>query len=98
MVDSQRQFGTTMRPNIQISHSLNGRVKDFAAAWGIKMDEAYRLVIEAGLAELYEGERTEDSDPTTEPMEFEDCPWCGEPIDGPNDAYWHLNNCPDEEE
>jgi hypothetical protein len=41
-----------MRPNIQISHSLNGKVKDYAADEGIDTSEAYRRIIEAGLTEL----------------------------------------------
>lgn len=41
-----------MRPNIQISHQLNGRVKDYAAANGLTTEEAYKQVIEAGLEEL----------------------------------------------
>jgi hypothetical protein len=47
-----------MRPNIQITHTLNGRVKDFAAERDLDLSTAYRLVIEGGLdgldgAELY---------------------------------------------
>lgn len=41
-----------MRPNIDISHSLNGRVKDYAAENDLSTAEAYRDVIEAGLSEL----------------------------------------------
>jgi len=41
-----------MRPNIQISHQLNGRVKDYAAANDLTTDEAYKEIIEAGLEEL----------------------------------------------
>lgn len=52
MVKKQRTVGATMRPNIQISHALNGRVKDFAADHEIDAEEAYRYVIRAGLAEL----------------------------------------------
>ena len=39
----------TMRPNIDISHTLNGRVKDYAKQQDMALDEAYREVIEAGL-------------------------------------------------
>lgn len=52
MVKKQRTVGATMRPNIQISHALNGRVKDFAAEHDLNADEAYEYVIRAGLAEL----------------------------------------------
>lgn len=52
MDNSTRTVGTTMRPNIQISHALNGRVKDFAADNDMPAEEAYRRVIEAGLEEL----------------------------------------------
>ena len=38
-----------MRPNIDISHTLNGRVKDHAEQQDIALDEAYREIIEAGL-------------------------------------------------
>ena len=38
-----------MRPNIDISHTLNGRVKDYAKQQEMALDEAYREVIEAGL-------------------------------------------------
>lgn len=43
---------TTMRPNIDISHTLNGRVKDYAEAQEVGLSEAYREVIEAGLEAL----------------------------------------------
>jgi hypothetical protein len=39
-----------MRPNIEISHQLNGRVKDYAAASDQTTSEAYREIIKAGLA------------------------------------------------
>lgn len=55
MAKSKRNLGQTMRPNIQISHQLNGRVKDYAARNGLDLDEAYREIIKAGLDEL-EGE------------------------------------------
>jgi len=38
-----------MRPNIDISHTLNGRVKDYAKQQDMALDEAYREIIEAGL-------------------------------------------------
>jgi len=38
-----------MRPNIDISHTLNGRVKDYAERQDVGLDEAYRRIIEAGL-------------------------------------------------
>ena len=38
-----------MRPNIDVSHTLNGRVKDYAEQQGIDLTEAYRKIIEAGL-------------------------------------------------
>lgn len=43
-----------MRPNIQISHQLNGRVKDYAAANDLSTDEAYKQIIQTGLKELEE--------------------------------------------
>jgi len=38
-----------MRPNIDISHTLGGRVKDYAEANGLDLSEAYIEVLEAGL-------------------------------------------------
>jgi hypothetical protein len=38
-----------MRPNIDISHTLNGRVKDYAEQQDMCLEEAYREIIEAGL-------------------------------------------------
>jgi hypothetical protein len=38
-----------MRPNIDISHTLNGRVKDYAEQQDVTLEEAYRKIIEAGL-------------------------------------------------
>ncbi|MXR51011.1 hypothetical protein GRX03_05245 [Halovenus sp. WSH3] len=41
-----------MRPNIDISHTLGGRVKDYAEANGLDLSEAYTEVLEAGLEAL----------------------------------------------
>lgn len=41
-----------MRPNIEITHTLNGRVKDYAADHDLDLPEAYKRIIETGLAEL----------------------------------------------
>ena len=41
-----------MRPNIQISHQLNGRVKDYAVRHDLTTEEAYKRIINAGLDEL----------------------------------------------
>lgn len=49
-----------MRPNIQISHELNGRVKDFAAERELDVDEAYKRIIDAGLETLQQ--QAEDGD------------------------------------
>jgi hypothetical protein len=38
-----------MRPNIDISHTLNGRVKDYAEQQDVTLEDAYREIIEAGL-------------------------------------------------
>jgi hypothetical protein len=38
-----------MRPNIDITHTLNGRVKDYAEQQDVTLEEAYREIIEAGL-------------------------------------------------
>jgi hypothetical protein len=41
-----------MRPNIDISHTLGGRVKDYAEANDLDLTEAYSEVLEAGLDTL----------------------------------------------
>jgi len=41
-----------MRPNIDISHTLGGRVKDYAEANDLNLSEAYVEVLEAGLDTL----------------------------------------------
>jgi hypothetical protein len=41
-----------MRPNIDISHTLGGRIKDYAEANDLGLSEAYTEVLEAGLEEL----------------------------------------------
>jgi hypothetical protein len=38
-----------MRPAIDISHGLHGRVKDYAEANDLSIDEAYIEVLETGL-------------------------------------------------
>ena len=38
-----------MRPNINITHTLNGRVKDYAEQENKSLEEAYQEIIEAGL-------------------------------------------------
>ena len=43
-----------MRPNIDISHTLAGRVKDYAEAENVDLQTAYRRVIETGLDKLEE--------------------------------------------
>jgi len=41
-----------MRPAIDISHGLHGRVKDYAEANGVSLNEAYIEVLETGLETL----------------------------------------------
>jgi len=41
-----------MRPNIDISHTLGGRVKDYAEANDLDLSEAYAEVLKAGLDTL----------------------------------------------
>jgi hypothetical protein len=41
-----------MRPNIDISHTLGGRVKDYAEVNDLDLSEAYTEVLEAGLEAL----------------------------------------------
>ena len=41
-----------MRPAIDISHGLHGRLKDYAEANDLDLSEAYTEVLEAGLETL----------------------------------------------
>jgi len=41
-----------MRPAIDISHGIHGRVKDYAEANDLSLDEAYMQVLETGLGAL----------------------------------------------
>jgi hypothetical protein len=52
MANGQAGVESTMRPNIRISHELNGRVKDYAAEEDMTVSEAYRQIIIRGLDEL----------------------------------------------
>ena len=40
-----------MRPNIDITHTLGGRIKDYAEENDLDLSEAYTKVLEAGLNE-----------------------------------------------
>jgi len=46
---SEWLLDTKMRPNIDITHTLNGRVKDYAEQQDVSLGEAYQEIIEAGL-------------------------------------------------
>jgi len=54
MSKDRRTIGETMRPNIQISHQLNGRVKDYAVSHELTTEEAYKRIIKAGVDGLEE--------------------------------------------
>ncbi len=41
-----------MRPNIDITHTLGGRIKDYAEAKNLDLSEAYTEVLEEGLESL----------------------------------------------
>lgn len=47
-----------MRPNIDISHTLNGRVKDYAEQEDKDLEEAYQEIIEAGLEAVEHPDKT----------------------------------------
>jgi hypothetical protein len=47
-----------MRPNIDVSHTLNGQVKDYAEQQDIGLTEAYQEIIEAGLDAVEHPDRT----------------------------------------
>lgn len=56
MTNRRQNIRSGMRPNIGITHQLNGRVKGSAAANGLDLDDASQHIIKAGLDEL-EGDR-----------------------------------------
>lgn len=56
MTNRQTGVNEYMRPNIQISHSLNGNVKDFAAEHDMNTQEAYQYLIEFALDEHEDSE------------------------------------------
>jgi len=41
-----------MRPNVEITHTLQGRIKDFAEERDLTLSEAYTELLEAGLDTL----------------------------------------------
>jgi 2-iminoacetate synthase ThiH len=41
-----------MRPNVDITHTLQGRIKDFAEERDLTLSEAYTELLEAGLDTL----------------------------------------------
>ena len=41
-----------MRPNVEITHTLQGRIKDFAEERDLTLSEAYTELLEAGLKTL----------------------------------------------
>jgi len=47
-----------MRPNIDISHTLNGRMKDYAEQQDVSLEEAYREIIKAGLETVEHPDRS----------------------------------------
>jgi phenylacetate-coenzyme A ligase PaaK-like adenylate-forming protein len=42
----------TIRPNVDITHTLQGRIKDFAEERDLTLSEAYTELLEAGLDTL----------------------------------------------
>jgi hypothetical protein len=55
-ISGSRSAGQGVRPNIDISHQLNGRVKDYASRNGLSTAEAYSQIIKRGLIELEDEE------------------------------------------
>lgn len=47
-----------MRPNIDISHTLHGRVKDFAEQNDLTITEAYVELLEEGLGSVESTDRS----------------------------------------
>ena len=41
-----------MRPNVEITHTLQGRIKDFAEEEDVTLSEAYTELLNAGLETL----------------------------------------------
>jgi hypothetical protein len=68
-----------MRPNIEITHTLNGRVKDYAAEEGLDLPEAYRRIIETGLEELERRDEASEDQPDTRTVDHDDTPTREEP-------------------
>lgn len=49
-----------VRPKIDISHVLNGRVRDYADANDLSPEEAYEKVIKTGIEELETNDDSSD--------------------------------------
>jgi len=60
MAKGQQTAKGGMRPNIDISHTTNGKVKDYAANNDLDLSQAYRDIIEAGLDELSDQSDSEE--------------------------------------
>ena len=56
MAKGHPNIRSPMRPNIQISHQLNGRVRDYAARNDLTAEEAYQSIIELGIEEAEQQE------------------------------------------
>jgi len=61
-----------MRPNIEISHRLNGEVKDYAARHDMSAGDAYQRVIETGLEALEVQDAAPDWDYLSEQYGLDD--------------------------
>lgn len=88
-----------MRPNIDISHTLGGRVKDWAEENDVEdLSEAYTTLLQAGLVAMQTEAADRPSDEETQEDEPEfsddslDCPDCGESFESFDELRDHMEN------
>lgn len=67
---AENRVKNPMRPNIRISHALNGRVKDYAAEHNLDTSEAYKQIIEAGLESLEQQDHDREDAPPDEAVKL----------------------------
>lgn len=88
-----------MRPNIDISHTLGGRVKDWAEENDVDdLSEAYTTLLQAGLIAMQSGAAEGQSEDEETDAEAEytddalDCPDCGESFDSFDELRDHMQD------
>lgn len=87
-----------MRPNIDISHTLGGRVKDWAEANDVDdLSEAYTTLLQAGLIATQTNEVSQEADEETDggSLDVDEarvCPDCGEAFDSVEELLEHVQS------